>query len=451
METELGSILPVWSAIPFAGVLLSIALFPLLAPVFWHHHFPKVSAAWSAVLVVPFVLAYGEPAVHELAHVAVADYVPFIILIATLFTIGGGIYVRGSLRGSPVTNCVLIAIGTVLASWGGTTGAAMVLIRPLLRANRARRYRAHTIVFFIFLVANVGGALTPLGDPPLFLGFLHGVPFFWTFTVWKETALVALAVLGIYALHDIYHWRHEDWVVRQPSKGVREPLAIEGWHNLLFLGGVLGAVILSGVWSGGEVTIVGVRQQVQNLARDAVLLAMLAGSWFTTSPRIRQENEYSWAPIREVAILFAAIFTTIIPALAMLRAGEDGAMAFVVRAVREPAHFFWASGILSSFLDNAPTYLAFLSTALGRLYPGVAEREAIHRLIAENHAFLQAIATGSVFMGANTYIGNAPNFMVKSIAEEAGVPMPSFFGYILRYSLPVLIPVFAVATLVFFE
>src|SRR5437867_1799581 len=244
METELGAILPVWSAIPFAGVLLSIALFPLLAPVFWHHHFPKVSAAWSAVLVVPFVLAYGEPAVHELAHVAVADYVPFIILIATLFTIG----------------------------------AAMLMIRPLLRANRARRHRAHTIVFFIFLVANVGGALTPLGDPPLFLGFLHGVPFFWTFTVWKQTALVVLVVLGVYALHDVYYWRREDWVVREPPHGPREPLAVEGWHNLLLLGGVLGAVILSGVWSGGDVIILGVRQQVQNLVRDAILLAMLAGS-----------------------------------------------------------------------------------------------------------------------------------------------------------------------------
>ena len=448
---DLGSTLPVWSAIPFVGVLLSIALFPLLAPVFWHRHFPKVSAAWSAVLVVPFVLAYGEAAVHELAHVAVADYVPFIILIATLFTIGGGIFVRGSLRGSPATNCVLLALGTVLASWVGTTGAAMVMIRPLLRANRPRRYRAHTVVFFIFLVANIGGALTPLGDPPLFLGFLHGVPFFWTFTLWKETALVALAVLGAYAVHDVYYWRREDGAVRLPPPGRREPLAIEGWHNLLFLGGVLGAVILSGVWSAGEVVILGVRQQVQNLVRDTVLLAMLAGSWLTTSPRVRQENEYSWAPIREVAVLFAAIFTTMIPALAMLRAGERGAMAFVVRVVREPGHFFWASGILSSFLDNAPTYLTFLSTALGRLYPGVVEAAAIPRLIGEHHAYLQAIATGSVFMGANTYIGNAPNFMVKSIAEEAGVSMPSFFGYIARYSLAVLIPVFALVTWVFFE
>jgi Na+/H+ antiporter NhaD/arsenite permease-like protein len=213
---------------------------------------------------------------------------------------------------------------------------------------------------------------------------------------------------------------------------------------------VLGAVILSGVWHPGEVSVLGVNQGVQNLVRDAVLLAVAAASWLTTSGQVHRANEYSWAPIQEVAILFAGIFATMIPALEMLRAGEHGALAFIIRAVNTPAQFFWATGGLSSFLDNAPTYLTFLSTALGRLYPGVAERAAIAQLMAENHTFLQAIATGAVFMGANTYIGNAPNFMVKSIAEEAGVKMPSFFGYIFRYSLLVLIPVFALATLVFF-
>ena len=447
---ELGALLPVWSALPFAGMLLSIAVFPLLAPGFWHHHYPKVAAGWSAVVVVPFVLAYGGTALHELAHVAVVDYVPFIILLGALFTIGGGIYVRGGLRGTPAVNAAIMATGTILASWVGTTGAAMLFVRPLLRANRERRHRAHTIVFFIFLVANIGGALTPLGDPPLFLGFLHGVPFFWTFALWREVVFVAGAVLACYVAIDVVQWRREDARLRRRPETPREPVRIEGWHNFVFLGGVLGAVILSGIWDLGEVNVLGVHQQRQNLLRDGILVLMLAGSWWTTSSRIRKENEYTWAPIREVAILFAAIFATIIPPLAMLRAGEHGALAFVVHAVREPAHFFWASGILSSFLDNAPTYLTFLSTALGRLYPGVAERDAIHRLIAENGAFLQAISTGAVFMGANTYIGNAPNFMVKSIAEEAGVPMPSFFGYILWYSLPVLIPVFAVTTWVFF-
>jgi Na+/H+ antiporter NhaD/arsenite permease-like protein len=347
-------------------------------------------------------------------------------------------------------NAAIMGVGTLLASWVGTTGAAMLLVRPLLRANRARRHRAHTVVFFTFLVANIGGALTPLGDPPLFLGFLHGVPFFWTFGLWREVLVVVAFVLGSYLLVDVWCWRREDPLVRERPPGLREPLRIEGAQNLLFLGGVLGAVILSGVLSLGEATILGVRQPLQNLARDAALLLMLAASWWTTPAEIRRQNDYSWEPIREVAILFAGIFATIVPVLAMLRAGEDGALAFVIRAVREPAHFFWASGTLSSFLDNAPTYLAFLSTALGRLHPGVAEREAVGRLIAEHHAYLRAIALGSVFMGANTYIGNAPNFMVKSIAEEAGVPMPSFFGYIFRYSVPVLIPAFLLVTWVFF-
>jgi Na+/H+ antiporter NhaD/arsenite permease-like protein len=448
---ELGAVLPVWSAVPFAGMLLSIALFPLLAPAFWHHYYPKVVVGWAVVVVVPFLAAYRGAALHELVHVAIVDYVPFIILLGTLFTIGGGIYVRGRLRGTPGVNAALMTIGTVLASWVGTTGAAMLLVRPLLRANRERRHRSHTVVFFIFLVANIGGALTPLGDPPLFLGFLHGVPFFWTFALWNEMLFTALCVLGAYVVVDMIFWRREDAALRARPEGPSEPLRIDGWHNFLVLGGVLAAVIFSGTHDLGEIEVLGVHQQVQNVLRDGVLLCLLLVSWVTTARTVREENGYTWEPIREVAILFGGIFATIIPALAMLRAGEHGALAFVIRAVREPAHFFWASGFLSSFLDNAPTYLTFLSTALGRLYPGVPEREAIAALIRENHAFLQAISTGSVFMGANTYIGNAPNFMVKSIAEEAGVPMPSFFGYILRYTLPVLIPTFVLATIVFFE
>ena len=448
--SDLGAVLPAWSALPFVGILLSIALFPLLAPHFWHRHYPKVSAAWALAFLAPFLAAYREVALHEVLHLAVVDYVPFIILLATLFTIGGGIFVRGSMRGSPGINAAIMVIGTALASWIGTTGAAIVLIRPLLRANRERRHKAHTVVFFIFLVANIGGALTPLGDPPLFLGFLHGVPFFWTFTMWRECLFVSALVLALYLTLDTYHWRREDPLLRRRAPAPGEPIRIEGWHNLFFLGGVLFAVVVSGVWRPGEVSLLGVHQQTQNLVRDGFLLAMLAASWLTTPARLRRENEYSWAPIKEVAILFAGIFTTIVPALAMLRAGEHGAMAPIIGAVATPAHFFWASGGLSSFLDNAPTYLTFLSTALGRFYGGVPEREAILRLITENHSYLQAIATGAVFMGANTYIGNAPNFMVKSIAEEAGVAMPSFFGYIFRYSLPFLIPVFLLVTWVFF-
>ncbi|HPS79126.1 MAG TPA: sodium:proton antiporter [Thermoanaerobaculaceae bacterium] len=448
--SELGSTLPAWSALPFVGILLSIALFPLLAPHFWHRHYPKVSLAWGLLLAVPFVLIYGEPAMYSLAHMAIVDYVPFLILIGTLFTIGGGILIRGSMRGSPPVNAVLMVIGTTLASVIGTTGAAMLLIRPLLRANRHRRHRAHTVVFFIFVVANIGGALTPLGDPPLFLGFLHGVPFQWTLGLWREMLLVAAVVLGAFVAVDTVLWRRESPEVRQVPAGIREPLRVDGWHNFLLLGGVLGAVVVSGLWHVGEVSLLGVHQQVQSFMRDGILLVLAATSWLTTSNALRTENEYSWGPIKEVAILFAGIFATMIPALLMLGAGEHGALAFIIRAIHTPGQFFWATGALSSFLDNAPTYLTFLQTALGRLYPGMLERQAVSRLITDAPAFLQAVSTGAVFMGANTYIGNAPNFMVKSIAEEAGVKMPSFFGYMVRYSLPILIPTFLLATAVFF-
>ncbi len=450
VPVDLGSLLPAWSALPFAGILLSIALCPLLAPEFWHHHFPKVAAAWALLFAVPFVLRFGGDGVHELVHVALVDYVPFLVLLATLFTIGGGIHVAGSLRGTPGVNVGIMLIGTALASVVGTTGAAMIMIRPLLKANRARRHRAHTVVFFIFLVANIGGGLTPLGDPPLFLGFLHGVPFFWTLTLWRAVAFSAAVVLGVYWLHDLHYWRREPAAVRAAPAEAGQAVRIEGTVNVPLLAIVIVAVVASGLFPGREVDVLGVGQTTGNLARDAVLIAMLLASWRLTPRVVRDANEFSWAPIREVAILFAGIFVTIIPALAMLRVGEAGAMAVIVRAVREPAHFFWASGVLSSFLDNAPTYLAFLSTAMGRLFPGVPESDAIGRLIREHPIFLAAISNGSVFMGANTYIGNAPNFMVKSIAEDAGVPMPSFFGYILRYSLPCLVTTFLVVTWAFF-
>jgi Na+/H+ antiporter NhaD/arsenite permease-like protein len=449
-QDELGAILPTWSGLPFVGLLLSIGIFPLVAPRFWHRHFPTVTALWTLALLLPLLVSHPERAGRELLRVALGDYVPFVVLLGALFTIGGGIHVRGALRGSPGVNVGLMLIGTLLASWVGTTGAAMLTIRPLLRANRDRRHRAHTVVFFIFLVANAGGALTPLGDQPLFLGFLHGVPFAWTLSLWPHLLLVTACVLGAYLLHEVRYWPREDPTVRADGVGPREPMRVDGARNLFFLGGVLAAVVLSGLVRLGEVSVAGVHLGIESLLRDAVLLLMLLGSWAATPRRVRDENGYSWAPMGEVAILFAGIFATMIPVLAMLRAGERGPLAGLIRAAREPAHYFWASGILSSFLDNAPTYLAFLSTALARLYPGVPEHLAVPRLLAENSRYLQAIATGSVFMGANSYIGNAPNFMVKSIAEEAGVRMPSFFGYILRYSLPILMPIFVLVTWVFF-
>lgn len=447
---DLGTQLPLWSAIPFAGILLSIALFPLLAPQFWHHHYPKVSLLWGLLLTIPFIWAYRGEAMHEILHVALADYLPFLILLGTLFTIGGGIYVRGSLSGTPGVNTAILVVGTALASWIGTTGAAMVLIRPLLRANAHRRYKTHTVVFFMFLVANVGGSLTPLGDPPLFLGFLRGVPFFWTFNLFTETLFVSLLLLAIYFAADSRLWRREEPAVRAQVPETPERLGLEGAYNILFLLGVLAAVIVSGVWRPGEVTVLGIEIGIQNLVRDAILVALLLGSWFSTPHGVHEKNGYTWGPIREVAILFAAIFATIIPVLAMLRVGEEGAMAGLIRAVQTPAQFFWATGVLSAFLDNAPTYLTFLTTALGRLHPGMLEREAIQQLIAESPQYLAAISTGAVFMGASTYLGNAPNFMVKSIAEEAGIEMPSFFGYIIRFAVPVLIPVFILVTWIFF-
>lgn len=446
----LGATLPAWSGLPFAGILLSIALFPLLAPRFWHHRYPLVSLFWALTLLVPFLVTHGGTALHEILHTALLEYVPFVILLSSLFVIGGGIYMRGNLRGAPQINVAVLAVGTLIASWVGTTGAAMLLIRPLLRANSRRRHRAHTVVFFIFLVANIGGALTPLGDPPLFLGFLQGVPFFWTLSLAPEMFLVAALVLAAYAGLDVYFWGKEDEIVRRKPELPPERLGLEGTHNLLFLAGVLAAVVVSGAWKPGEVALFGIHVGIESLARDTFVVLMLAGSWFTTPRPVREANGYTWEPIREVAILFAAIFATIIPVLAILKAGEQGALAGLIRTVREPAHYFWATGVLSSFLDNAPTYLAFLSTALGRFYPELPTREAIAELIRSHGDFLRAISTGAVFMGANTYLGNAPNFMVKAIAEESGVEMPSFFGYLVRYAVPFLFPVFLLAAWIFF-
>lgn len=452
METHpaLGEVLPLWSAIPFAGILLSIAVFPLVAPHFWHRHYPRISAAWALLLAVPFVWAYGGQALHEIAHIYVIDYVPFLILLFGLFTVSGGLVLRGSLRGTPEVNAGILLAGTLLASWIGTTGAAMVMIRPLLRANAKRRHKVHTLVFFIFLVANVGGSLTPLGDPPLFLGFLHGVPFFWTLHLAGPAALTAGLMLAAYYAIERRRYRQEGPL--PPDGGGRVRLALAGTHNLLFLAGILGAVLMSGMWKdAGTIPLLGVEVGIQNLARDLIILLMALLSLLTTRKALRRENEFSWGPIKEVAYLFAGIFMTIIPALEILHAGEHGALGFLIREVTHPARYFWAAGILSSFLDNAPTYLTFLATALGRFYPGMPEAQAIHELIATHHQYLLAISAGAVFMGANTYIGNAPNFMVKAIAEEGGIEMPSFFGYILRWTLPVNVPIFLVVTWVFFR
>ncbi len=476
--SNLGSRLPFWSVLPFVGILLSIAIFPLVAPEFWHHHYGKVSAFWALLFAIPFLLAYHGEAFHEIIHIYIKDYIPFIILLWALFTVAGGILIEGAPVCMPAANLILLVIGTFLASIIGTTGASMVLIRPLIRMNKYRKSKVHLIVFFIFLVSNIGGSLTPLGDPPLFLGFLHGVPFFWTLNIFTEMALLSGLLFLIFFLFDTYMFRKEGWHEKLHLKDVHfeEDLAhgeveieekievennnhtvrtrtvtleIKGLVNLLFLLGVIGGVLFSGLVHLGEVSILGVHVEVQSLIRDAFLILMGLLSLKFTPWEYRKGNDFTWFPIVEVAKLFAGIFMTIIPALAMLHAGKNGHLAFVINAVKEPWHYFWITGGLSSFLDNAPTYLTFLNTALGQFFAGIDPYVAVHHLIAEQEIYLKAISTGAVFFGAMTYIGNAPNFMVKSIAEEQGIAMPSFFGYMM-YSIAFLIPLFILITFVFF-
>ena len=387
-------------------------------------------------------------ALYEILHIILADYVPFIILLWSLYTVSGGILLRGTLRGTPIVNTVILLIGTLLASWMGTTGAAMLLIRPFLRANTHRKNRTFMVVFFIFLVANVGGSLTPLGDPPLFLGFLHGVSFFWTLKVLPHMLVVSILLLVIYFLLDSYHFRKEG--VKAPDDGVKVPLKLVGIHNFIFLAGIIGAVLMSGVVDWGEVTTLGIHRAVQDWVRDGLLIGMGILSMVTTSITIREDNDFTWFPIIEVAYLFIGIFITMIPCLLILKAGLKGELSFLIQGVNRPVHYFWVTGALSAFLDNAPTYLTFFNTALGSFFAGMTEAEAVPLLMTDKAIYLQAISTGAVFFGAVSYIGNAPNFMVRSIAEEAGTPMPSFFGYIIRFSLLFLIPSFGIVTLIFF-
>ena len=443
------SLSPLW-AIPFAGILLSIALMPVTAPGFWHHHFGKTTAFWALAFIVPFAAVYGlSLATHEVLRTLLTEYLPFIILLFALFTVSGGIYVRGNVHGSAAHNTQLLALGTVLASVMGTTGAAMLLIRPLLRANDHRRHRAHVVVFFIFLVANIGGALTPLGDPPLFLGFLKGVDFFWVThaLLWPTLTASALLLLLFYLI-DRHYWRREDETAlpgQDPTPDRR--IEVQGWINVPLLAATVGMVLLSGLWrSGLSIEVYGTALALQDVVRDAGLLAIALLSWRLTPRQVRRANQFSFAPMAEVAKLFAGIFLTIIPAVAMLRAGNEGVMAPLLTLMNGPdgtprdAVYFLVTGALSSFLDNAPTYLVFFNLAGGD--PTL--------LTGRLASTLAAISAGAVFMGANTYIGNAPNFMVKSIAESRGVRMPSFFGY-LGWSALVLTPVYLVLLLLFFR
>lgn len=436
----------VW-IIPFIGILLSIAVFPLISSRFWHKHYGKVSLFWALTLLFPMIVSEKigfKLTLYEFFHVMFIEYLPFIILLLALFTISGGIRLKGHLVGSPLVNVLILLIGTVLASWMGTTGAAMLLIRPLLKANAWRREKVHVLIFFIFLVANIGGSLTPLGDPPLFLGFLHGIDFFWTTrAMFLPMVFMVVSLLMIFFIIDTFYYKKE---TDFPEENTRFSFGLEGGFNLLLILGVIGSVILSGFWKPGlTFTVYHVHIELQNLARDILLLTLAFLSWKTTPVAIRVANEFTWFPIKEVAKLFAGIFITIIPAIAILKAGISGALSGVIHAVSGPDGpvnymYFWATGILSGFLDNAPTYLVFFNTAGGN--PAA--------LMGELHITLLAISSGAVFMGAMTYIGNAPNFMVKSIAEESGINMPSFFGYMTKYSIPVLLPLFIIVSFIFF-
>jgi Na+/H+ antiporter NhaD/arsenite permease-like protein len=437
-----------WS-IPFVGILLSIALFPLLAPKFWEHHFGKIAAFWAAAFLVPCALVFGlATAVTEALHTLAAEYLPFIILLFALFVVAGGIRIVGNLVGTPGTNTALLGFGTMLASVLGTTGASMLLIRPVIGANQDRRHNLHVFIFFIFLVSNIGGSLTPLGDPPLFLGFLKGVDFLWTVTAMLPPMLLASGILlAVFYVIDRRAWSREDAEVTTLSHVPRQ-VRVEGLHNMLYLVGVIAAVLVSGVWDSG-VTIplgFGIERTLEGMAREAVLLVLSYMSWKTTRQSLRVENAFTWVPIQEVAILFAAIFLTMVPMIAMLRAGRDGVFAPLLSLISTPdgrpndAAYFWLTGGLSSFLDNAPTYLVFFNLAGG-------DAQVLMGPLAST---LLAISAGAVFMGANSYIGNAPNFMVKSICEERGIKMPSFFGYML-WSGGILLPLFVVVTFIFFR
>lgn len=444
-----GSTLSALWGIPFIGLLLSIAVGPLLFSHFWHHHFGKIALAWSVAFLLPFAMTFGtHSAVAGAVHAMLAEYIPFIALLMALFVVAGGICVRGNLHGTPALNTGLLALGTLLASFMGTTGASMLLIRPLIRANDNRKHAVHIVVFFIFLVANAGGSLTPLGDPPLFLGFLKGVDFFWTMQhIFPETLFVCISLLAIFYLIDrhYYHNKEEEFspvLDPTPDSGLR----FEGKLNFVLLLVVIGLVLMSGLWkSDVSFSVMGTPVELQNLLRDVALIAVTLVSLWVTPKTARAGNDFSWGPIQEVAKLFAGIFVTIIPVIAMLRAGESGAFGAVVRAVTGPdgqpndAMYFWVTGLLSSFLDNAPTYLVFFNTASG-------DAQTLMTTMATT---LAAISAGAVFMGANSYIGNAPNMMVKAIAEERGIKMPSFFGY-MAWSFGILIPLFAIMTFIFF-
>jgi len=444
-ETGIGAEMPLWAVAPFVLILLAIAVLPLVAHHWWESNRNK--AIVSLALGVPFAIwllvTFGAQGWAVLQHILI-DYVAFLVLLGALYLISGGIYVRGSLAGSPLSNTALLAIGAVLANFVGTTGASMVLIRPLLRATKSRKRRAHIVIFFIFIVSNCGGLLTPFADPPLFLGFLKGVPFEWTLGLWKQWALAVGVLLAVFFAVDSFLLDKEE--LERPGSQLEEvlhheKLGLSGAHNFLFLGAIV-LVILgrgNGWGNGGVHWPVGIQ--------EALMVGIAGLSWVATKSAVRASNRFTFGPINEVAILFFGIFVTMIAPLFLLAANGSKL------GLDHPWQYFWATGLLSGFLDNAPTYLTFAATAAGQagISPDGAHYLADYLASGpEAPLILAAISCGAVFMGACTYIGNGPNFMVKAIAEEEGVKMPSFGGYML-WSGAILIPIFVVITFVFFS
>jgi Na+/H+ antiporter NhaD/arsenite permease-like protein len=435
-------------AMPFAGILLTIALGPVVFARLWHRHYGKLTFFWAALTLSPMAALLGvDTAVAVFVYALFDEYMSFIALLFALYVVAGGILVTGTLRGNPPFNAATLAFGTLIASIVGTTGAAMILIRPLIRANAARLHNVHVVIFFIFLVGNIGGALSPLGDPPLFIGFLEGVDFFWPIkNLWAPTALVAGSTLAVFVAIDLWFYRKDRRVAPVGESPEPTKLGLRGRINILLLAVIIGAVVASASWHPGvQFTLHGTTLELQNLLRDAAMVLVALTSLLLTPNEHREANGFTWEPIIEVAILFAGIFICAAPVLAMLDAGhKGGAFAWLLAAISAPdgtpheTAYFWLTGLLSAVLDNAPTYLVFFKLAGGN----AAE------LMGPLTPALAAISMGAVYMGALTYIGNAPNFMIYAIATERGIKMPSFFGYLV-WSVVVLVPIFGLVTYVF--
>lgn len=450
----MNEVVPIWLCLPFACLLLCIAIFPLVKEEWWEKNKQYAVILWSVLFIVPFAALFGVgEAVETVLECIINDYLTFIVLLFGLFCVAGNITMEGDMAGSPRVNILLLAVGTLLSSVIGTTGSSMLMVRPMIKMNSWRKRRSHIMVFFIFLVSNIGGCLTPIGDPPLLMGFSRGVPFFWSLHLFPILLFNMVVILFIFYWLDRYNYRKDiaDGLAPDISKPSGKLIKFQGLHNLVFLVMIIGAVILSGVLpdlpmfqnAAGEVLGIHIFGEVTLTYPSLieVLLILLAAflSFKTTSPVIRKKNHFTWGAIQEVAILFIGIFITMQPALMILK--TMGAQL----GITHPFQMFWVTGALSSFLDNTPTYLVFLTTAGAMGFSkGIATT-----LGMVPQKMLMAISCGAVFMGANTYIGNAPNFMVKAISDENGIRMPSFFGYLL-WSVKILIPVFILDTIVFF-